>query len=437
MSVFSVRGLLTVSLFCIAANSIAQTTTQEGKSNKENDPYSRYGLGEPISGTNVLNRGMGYATTAFQNASAINTENPASYPSLRVTTYEAGFTGGLRSILADNKTYSTGSASFAYLRVGIPLGKHAGMAFGLQPQSHIFYHGVDTTSTLVDESSGHLFYNKTASEYTGEGGLNYAFIGGGGQIGSFSFGANFGYMFGNIRNTSRLVNLDSTHVLGSDFSKYTRIGGIYWKGGLQYHDTLKNGWHLRLGATVALSQQLNGDRESYSSSFLMNSGVEIQDTAYKTTGLSGKIVLPATYSLGAQLGGGNWSAAIDGSITDWSVYKNYDVRDSVKDKTMRISVGGEYTPDPTSVYGYFQRVTYRAGFYYGTDYVSLRNTDMNYYGFTLGASFPFKRSSDRIHTALEFGRRGTQSNGLVQMNYFKFHLGISLNDRWFIKRKYD
>jgi hypothetical protein len=244
-------------------------------------------------------------------------------------------------------------------------------------------------------------------------------------------------MFGNIRNTSRLVNLDSTNILGTDISKYTRIGGIYWKGGLQFHDTLKNGWHYRLGATVALSQQLNGTRESYSSSFFYNSGTEVQDTAYATSGESGKIVLPATYTFGVQLGGYNWSVAADASQTDWSVYRNYEVRDSIRDKTIRINVGGEYTPDPLSVYSYFQRVTYRAGFYYGTDYVSLRNTDMNYYGFTLGASFPFKRSTDRINTALEFGRRGTQSNGLVQMNYFKVHLGISLNDRWFIKRKYD
>src|ERR1043165_2953668 len=153
MSVFSVRGIATITLICAAT----AATAQNGNSNKENDPYSRYGIGEPISGTNILNRGMGYATTAFQNSASINTENPASYPSLRLTTYEAGFVGGVRNILADNKTYGTGSASLAYLRVGVPLGKHAGMAFGLQPQSHIFYHSVDTSNTMVDEKTGQTF----------------------------------------------------------------------------------------------------------------------------------------------------------------------------------------------------------------------------------------------------------------------------------------
>jgi len=432
---FSARQLLTASFICVATTAGAQS----GSSNKENDPYSRYGIGEPLTGTNILIRGMGYAATAYQNSTAVNTDNPASYPSLKLTTYEGGFTGSLRTILTDNKSYGTGSANLAYLRVGLPLGKNAGMAFGLQPQSRVFYHSIDSSSTLRIERPGGdtLIANKNASEYTGEGGLNYAYIGGGGQIRGFSFGVNFGYMFGNIRNTSRFVNLDSTSITGTDFSRYTRYGGLYWKAGVQYHDTLSNGLHVRLGATAALSQSLNGDRESYSSSFFYNGNNEYPDTAYHNVGESGKLVLPSSYSLGAQIGGGKWSVAADAILTDWSSFRNYEVRDSIRDKTVRFNVGGEFTPDPLSVYRYLSRVTYRLGFYYGTDYVQLRNTDLNYYGLTLGASFPFKRSSDRIHTAVEIGRRGTEANGLVQANYFKLHLGISLNDKWFVKRRYD
>lgn len=432
MSDFSVSKLLAVALVCVTSAAAAQS----GNSNKENDPYSRYGLGEMTTGTSVLNRGMGYTSVAFQNAAALNTDNPASYPSLRLTTYEAAFTGGLRSIDAGNQSYNTGSLTLSYLRVGIPLGKHGGMAFGLEPRSHIYYHNVDTATTLKDENGGSIF-NKNASEYTGEGGLNYAFIGGGYSIGGFSVGANFGYLFGNIRNTSRLVNLDSTKMLGSDFSRYTRIGGIYWKGGLQWHDTLRNGWHYRLGATLELSQQINASRESYGSSFFYYGTQEVQDTAFSLPGQQGKITIPATYAVGAQLGGPNWSLAADITRTDWNQYQNFGISDSVTDQTLRYSIGGEFTPSPSSVYGYFQRVTYRMGFYYGDDYVRLHDKNLNYYGLTVGASFPFKRGADRVHTALEFGRRGTTENGLVQMNYFRLHLGISLNDRWFIKRKYD
>jgi len=285
-----------------------------------------------------------------------------------------------------------------------------------------------------------MFANRTVSDYNGEGGTNYAFIGAGASVKAFSFGVNIGYMFGNIRNTSRLLNIDSTSMLGTDYSNYTRYGSFYWKAGLQYHDTLQSGLHLRLGATMALSQNLKGERESYGSSIYMVGSTEYQDTAYHTSGEKGDIILPAAYSFGAQLSSGKWSVAADATLTDWSSYSNYGVTDTVneiKDNTLRINAGGEYTPDPFSVYSYMSRVTYRAGFFYGTDYVRLHNTDMNYYGLTLGASFPFKRSLDRIHAAFEMGRRGTTENGLVQSNFYKFHLGISLNDKWFIKRRYD
>jgi hypothetical protein len=314
--------------------------------------------------------------------------------------------------------------------MGIPLGKHAGMALGLQPQTRVFYNNVDSTNLPG--------IGQTASIYNGEGGLNYAFIGGAGKVGGFSFGANFGYMFGNIRNTSRLVNTDSSRVLGSDFSTFTRYGGIYYKLGIQYHDSLANGLHLRLGATAALNQNIGGERETYSSTFQVLSAVELRDTAYRGNGVSGNLRIPATYSLGAQLGGANWSIGAEAYRTDWKNYSNYEVRDSaLRQQSYRFNVGGEFIPDPLSVNSYFSRVTYRAGVYYGTDYLTLRNTDLNYYGVTLGASFPFRRGYDKIHTALEYGRRGTESNGLVSMNYFRVHLGISLNDRWFIKRRYD
>lgn len=423
---FSVRQLLTAGLFFTATVASAQS----GNSSKENDPYSRFGIGEPLTGTNVLNRGMGYVSTAYQNATAINTDNPASYASLRLTTYEAGFTGSLRNLRTQDKSYATGSASLANLRVGFPIGNHAGLALGLQPQSHIFYHNVDS-STING-------FGKTAAEYLGEGGLNYAFIGAAGETHGFSFGLNFGYMFGTMSNTSRLVNIDTTHVLGTDFSKETRLGGLHFKAGIQYHDTLQNGLNIRIGATAEWKQNLNGNQTSYRSAFSYIGNTLLQDTSYTATGKDGEIVLPATYSIGASVGGATWSIGVDATQTDWSKYRNFGLTDSnINSKTVRVGVGGEYTPDPLSVYSYLSRITYRAGFYYGSDYVKLRNTDLNYYGLTLGASFPFKRSADRIHTALEFGRRGTTANNLVQSNYFKVHLGISLNDRWFVKRKYD
>jgi hypothetical protein len=60
-------------------------------------------------------------------------------------------------------------------------------------------------------------------------------------------------------------------------------------------------------------------------------------------------------------------------------------------------------------------------------------------GGTIGASFPLKRNYNnfgRIHTALDIGQRGTIANGLARELIVKFTFGVSLNDIWFIKRKF-
>ena len=37
----------------------------------------------------------------------------------------------------------------------------------------------------------------------------------------------------------------------------------------------------------------------------------------------------------------------------------------------------------------------------------------------------------------EVGTRGEKSKSFVQENFFAFRIGFSLNDKWFIKRKYN
>jgi hypothetical protein len=401
-------------------------------SNKENAPYSRYGIGEMAYGSNALLRGLGNASTAYKSTTAINSDNPATYSSLKFTTYEAGLMGATRNLKTGGNSYSTGSASLAYLNIGIPLGKYGGMALGLRPQSKVFYHNTDTVNI---NGIGNV-----VEDYSGDGGLNFAYLGLSGKYKGFSLGVNAGYMFGTIENKAGIINYrDTVRVLNSSFAQYTKIGGIYWKAGAQYETALNKKTFLRFGATASVSQNLNADRENLATS-VRKIGT-VTDTSYVSSNLSGKIVLPLSYSFGAQIGGEKWSAIVDYSVTAWSQFRNYGLTDSLVDNASRFSAGFEYTPNPTSVYKYLSRVTYRVGFYYGTDHVKLRNNEIKSYAVTAGASLPFRRTPDRVHLAAEYGKRGTVSNGLIEEGFFKFTLGISLNatgnDSWFKKRRYD
>lgn len=413
--------LLSVSLSAYAQNS-----------NKENAPYSRFGIGEFRNGANTLLRGMGSITSAYSNPYAVNTYNPASYASLRLTTYEGGGIANQRNIISGNSRYTTGMATFSHFNIGVPVSKHAGITLGLRPFSHVYYN-------LSDTATRDAFGNSIA-RYIGNGTTHYAFIGAGGEYKGFSLGFNFGYLFGTLSKTTYIESLESTvtnHVLESEFSNYTRIGGIYWTLGAMHTAKLNDKLTLRTGATFAMNQDLKATRDEYWIAILYRVSSGEEDTAYSSPQATDAYTLPMSYSAGIQLANTDkWTIGLDYSGMNAAQYRSFGEKDSTTDNAYRISVGGDYTPDFSSK-KLLQRISYRIGGYYGKDYISIRNTDINYYAVTLGASIPFKRFTDRIHTGLEIGRRGTETNGLFRETFIKFSLGVSLNDKWFIKRRYD
>jgi hypothetical protein len=396
-------------------------------SNKENSPYSRFGIGEMRNSNNVMLRGMGSASVAYAGQFNVNTANPASYSSLKLTTYEAAGEANTRTIQTNTDKYRTGMATLSYMHIGIPMGKYMGMALGLRPISRVYYRLNDTTN--IDS------FGSAIKGYQGDGSLNQGFVGFGGKYKGISLGFNFGYVFGNIENISSLdpLNSSTNKVLGSGFLTHTRVGGVYWDAGASYEYNIREKLGLRVGATFAGSQQLIATKDQYWMAYRYET-----DTVFKSEGQRDKIVLPTKLGFGVQMfNTGKWAVGADFTTTNWSQYRNFGLTDSLANGAYKISVGGEYTPDINETRKYLQRVTYRLGAYYGTDPVMLRGVQLDYYAITAGMTLPFKKNTARLQTSIEIGSRGTTSNGLIRENFVKFGLGISLNDKWFIKRKYE
>jgi hypothetical protein len=61
---------------------------------------------------------------------------------------------------------------------------------------------------------------------------------------------------------------------------------------------------------------------------------------------------------------------------------------------------------------------------------------------SFGAGFPIRKwrayetQFTVLQTAFQIGKRGSSVNNVTE-NFFQFTFGLSLNDNWFIKRKYD
>jgi len=68
----------------------------------------------------------------------------------------------------------------------------------------------------------------------------------------------------------------------------------------------------------------------------------------------------------------------------------------------------------------------------------VNNTDIKNFGITFGVGLPLSTAAggfSNINLGFEVGKRGTTEMMLIEENYFKINLGLSLNDKWFLKRK--
>ena len=434
-------------VFCIILSGnvlYAQTSSVSNpNSERENNPYSKYGIGEFYDANSTSIKGMGSITSAFQDPYLINTDNPASYSSLMFTTFEGGMQASTRTIAsAGGGNYSTGTATLAYLSIAFPVTKRGGLCLGLKPVTKTYYALIDTITAPVSPIGSAI------RSYSGAGELSYAFIGAAYRFREVSIGFNVGYLFGNYQYLTTVIPIDtlaSNRAYESQYTRYDQLGGLYWKGGIMYEHKLHDStYKVRIGGTFTLGQNLNDRLDNYQASVYNFGDTVVNDTTNNSGDKRGKLTLPTSYSVGFMLEHENkWAFGIDYSASNWTKYgSNVDsgLNYGIANKSYRISAGGMFTPNADDLLNYFSRVTFRFGMYYGTNYVELNNTTLPQFGLTLGGSFPYRRntrSHSRLNASLEIGKMGTTANNQLSETYVRFGFGLTFNERWFIPRKYE
>jgi hypothetical protein len=396
---------------------------------QENSPYSRYGIGNLKQEENAANRGMGGVSIADDNPLIANPTNPATYASLKLTSYSVGMEGARVNIKNAGNTYQTGSAGFHYVTIGLPVGKKIGVSFGLLPLSRVRYN-MERIDTLD-------FANATSS-FVGGGGLQNVYVGAAYKHDIYSVGLNLGYTFGSFVNGTEKLFTDTNNILPTNFDVRTNAGGLYYQLGGLMNKKINEIYAINFGITYTGAQNLKATRDSKYEFIRNNSS---NDTVYFIeNSTNGRIKLPAKFSIGTMLvHGDRWQIGADFKTSDWSKFKSFDEKDSLA-QTWIFKFGGAFTPDPNAVNEQWKKMTFRAGFYFGKDILSLKNIHTNKAAFTLGASYPIRRTNlsiGQLNAALEVGRRGAIESGLVREAFTRLTVGITFNDKWFIKRRYD
>lgn len=418
---------------------IALLTTSMLHAQTENSPYSRYGLGDQLPTQNIMSRGIGGVSTAYADIISVNFSNPASYSKLKRSTFDFGVEIDSRtlSVIDPPRKFSSTSPIISYIQLGVPLSqkRNWGMNIGLRPVTRVNYkieqnarlQGIDSINTLFEGNGG------TYEVYTGTG---FAFK-------NLSLGVNVGYLFGTKDySTKRTFIPDSANVFyyGSEHRTSASYGGLFGNAGMQYTIRINKKNMLRLGATASLKREFSANREQRIQTYEETvTGIDSIDVVVHNEE-TGKIVYPASYGFGLMYyGGDRWLLGADFTQTKWNDYTFFGEKDAVQD-SWKFHMGGQIIPNLVNAKSYWGRVTYRAGFFYGQDYVNVVK-ELPLWGVSLGFGFPMRPPSysnqySIINTAIEFGQRGNNTN-VIRENFLRISVGLTLSDIWFIKRKYD
>ena len=401
-------------------------------------PYSMFGLGRVRNKTmNAQLKGMGGVGNAMSGKNMLNAANPASYA--MIDTLAFLFDAG---IYAKSSTFSTSAlsenascASFDYVAMGFAPTRWWKVAIGAQPYSAVGYNVVTTFNNEV--------LGKYEQAFQGEGGLNQVFLGNAFRLGKhLSVGANVNYVFGDSKSTTTLSYPDSTFIICSRRSRDVMISSFMFDYGIMYQGQLGNDFTLGVGVTYNQKINLRGSQTLYVRSVEAgineeNSVEYVIDTIVFEKDKNASYTLPHAFGVGVSLQKNNrWTLGVDFNWADWSSFAKNGVSDPLQD-SWSVAVGGEYIPSSTSISNYWTRVSYRLGGFYEQTYLNINGTSINKIGVSAGMTLPMPRSQSRVNLGLELGKCGTKSANLIQENYVKLTVGISIFERWFVKRKYN
>lgn len=402
--------------------------------NRISSPYSRYGIGELFQNTHVNNMAMGGINQGIYNPFFVNPSNPASYTAFDTLSFvfDVSMHGRLTNLSTTTQSQSSDYASLGSLLFGFPVTGKLKASFGLMPFSAT---GYKMTDNQIDTVFGNY-----SNIYEGSGGINQFYAGASYKINrNLSIGINLAYLFGSMNHVTAVEFPETAYKFNSKTNTSTKVHDIAINYGIMYHKFLESGYKYTIGASVFNETGINATINEISYTYIKNSiGVEtFRDELSLKENVKETINLPTSVSAGFSFGkGNNWLIGSDFTFRQWEKFK-FSASPQALVNNMQLGLGGFYNPSTSTVSSYFNRVTYRGGIRYSNGYLELRNQRIDEFGISFGIGLPLPRTSSTINFAVELGSRGTEKENLINENYVKFTLGLSIFERWFVIRKYE
>lgn len=410
-----------------------------------NSPYSSIGIGNVPNSGFAMNRSLGGISTAFISPVNINYHNPASYASIRLTTLETALDVKNVWLRQNELSQSSGDASLGYAALAFPISNYGGLSIGVLPFSKINY---DVTESTENELLG----GTQDYHFLGDGQTHQFYIGGAFKLRfnktQVSVGANGAFLFGALSKEVRVNFPELTNAFTTRRTETTNFRGFTWNTGLLITQPLKEDVSF---LTVGLSARPNigthVERDILWDRIVEGTNiVSVVDTLSSTGVVDGKIDIPSLFSVGVLYSNKNsLLIGTDISFENWEDFRDFGEVNAAMVNATKISFGVGFVPSPKNLgrsFGdYFSRVHYRLGGRYNTGNLMLEGNRITEYAITAGLGLPLRRSSmgssGTLNFSFEIGQRGSIDNNLIRETFLNTTIGISLNDVWFIKRKFN
>ncbi len=425
------KNIFTLSFIAFSSFAMAQSGT--------NSPYSKYGLGALSDQSQGFNKGMNGVGLAFKEHNKVNYINPASYSEIDSLSFIFDIGASLQSTNFSERGVkkNVNNANIEYAVAAFRAAKGLGISFGFVPYSNIGYNFSYTTQQPI---AGYKEYPTTeentyyTQSHNGNGGLHQLYLGAGwSPVRGLSVGANINYIWGTLeRNMSAVFTSTS---LPSVSTQYTStINNIKIDLGAMYSFNINSKDEMTIGATYSPKRNLGA-----------NATYKVGQGTYENKD---------GYSIPEQIGIGlsfchnkQWKIGADYSVQNWSKVdyptfvdsKNeYVTTSGLFNDRHKINVGGEYCNNEYSL-RFANRIRYRFGAGYTTPYLKFGNADgPKEYSVSAGIGLPIINAYNTrsiLNISVQWSNYSAEN--LIKENTFRINIGLTFNERWFAKWKFD
>jgi long-subunit fatty acid transport protein len=445
-SVFSFITTITLLLTFPVASLYAQGDTSS--------PYSQYGVGLLGDQSVGMSRGMNGVGIALREQGQVNYLNPATYSQIDSTTFIFDVAMTMQTanfketISQGSRSLNSRDACFEYAVASFRVRKHLGMSFGIMPYSVVGYEYSTKPRTVNDYVQYPMTENKTtvSTQNTGAGGLRMVYIGAGWAItNSLSIGANVNYMWGTLDNF--LVTTYTDSYVKSLSRYYTAtISTVKLDFGVNYSLPLDKDNQLTVGLTYSPGYGMGASPRCEVVTSNAQSAVN-DTTQYKA---HNALRLPTSIGAGISWKHKNkWLVGLDYTYQGWSKMKAVDYVNEKTGQKMgddtdgfndrhKINVGAQYCRN-ASGRSFGDRIRYRFGAGYSTSYLQINDRKgPREISLSAGVGLPIINVyNTRSMLNVSFQWVNTNATGMIRDNTFRINLGLTFNERWFAKWKFD